>query len=75
MSNSSPKGTVATERLKTDYERRLGIDSGVRFVSREEDLKSFGKHTVYFVLTLGVRIAITKQREARFSLLKTNEAS
>jgi hypothetical protein len=71
----SREGIVATERVKTDYERRLGMDSGVRFVPREEDLKSFGKHTVYFVRTLGLRMAITKQREARFSLLKANDAS
>jgi hypothetical protein len=69
------EGIVATERVKTDYERRLGMDSGVSFVPRDEDLKSFGKQTVYLVATRGLRISIRKQREARFSLLKQNEAS
>lgn len=64
------EGILVTDPVKRDYDRRFGKDSGVRFIPREVDLKSFGKETVYFVRTADVMSARRSHFEARSPLLK-----
>jgi len=63
------EGILSTEPVKRDYERRLGTDSGVRFISRRVDLKSFGQETLYFVVTRELRQVRESHIQARSSLL------
>jgi len=63
------EGNLSTESIKRDYERRLGTDSGVRFIPRKVDLKSFGQETLYFVVTPELRQARVSHLQARSTLL------
>ncbi len=63
------QGIMATESVRRDYERRLGTESGVRFIPREVDLKSFGKETIYFIATPELRNMSRTHLAARNSLL------
>jgi class 3 adenylate cyclase len=65
------EGILVTDPVKRDYDRRFGRDSGVRFIPREVDLKSFGKEIVYFVRTPELMNVRRSHFEARSSLLKT----
>jgi class 3 adenylate cyclase len=64
------EGILVTDPAKRDYDRRFGRDSGVLFIPREVDLKSFGKETVYFVRTPELMDARRSHSERRFALLK-----
>lgn len=63
------EGILSTESVKRDYERRLGKNTGVTFIPRVVDLKSFGKETVYFTFTLEFRAARRRHFNARSTLL------
>jgi|SRR5882672_1297562 len=62
-------GILAANSVKEDYEKRFGAGSGVRFIRREENLKSFGMKTLYLVHASALRRARRSQRIARSSLL------
>lgn len=63
------EGILVSNSVKRDYEKTLGIDSGIRFNPQEMDLKSFGSETVHWTFKPGCRDAIRKQRKARADLL------
>jgi len=63
--------TDIVDPVQQDYDRKFGKDSGVRFIPREVDLKSFGKETVFFVATSELTKARRSHFDARSSLLKT----
>jgi class 3 adenylate cyclase len=63
------EGILLTDSVRRDYERRLGTDSGLRFVPRVEELKSFGKETLYFIGAPALLNVRRSQRIARASLL------
>jgi class 3 adenylate cyclase len=65
-------GILSTESVKRDYERRLGKNTGVTFIPRVVDLKSFGKETVYFTFTPEFRKAMRIHKESRFQTLASN---
>jgi class 3 adenylate cyclase len=65
------EGILVTDQVQRDYDIKFGKDSGVRFIAREADLKSFGKETVFFVATPELAKARRGHFEARSSLLKT----
>jgi class 3 adenylate cyclase len=69
------EGIVVTERVKRDYQRRLGLDSNGRFRERNFELKSFGKETVYLVRSTNSMNVIRIQRAAREKLLQSNKIS
>jgi len=56
-------GILVTNSVQRDYDKRFGESSGVRFIPREVDLKSFGKETVFFVATP----ALKKTRQEKFN--------
>lgn len=59
------EGILSTESVKRDYERRLGSNTGVQFVPREVDLRSFGKETVYFTFKPEFRMVSRLHSNAR----------
>jgi class 3 adenylate cyclase len=63
------EGIVVTKSVRQDYENRFGTDSGVRFVRRDVDLKSFGKQEVHHILSASLRNTMKSQRQARETLL------
>src|SRR5205085_6267583 len=67
------EGILATEPVKRDFERRVGLDSGVRFIPRQVELKSFGSELVYFVRSKNWRDSVKAQRIARGKLLERNK--
>jgi class 3 adenylate cyclase len=70
----SGEGILVTASVKGDYENRFGLDSGVRFVPQDVDLRSFGKQVVYRVRRPNLVQAFRQQREARYKLLETSKA-
>src|SRR2546421_417292 len=70
VQHSIPRDRIlSTESVKRDYERRLGAETGVRFMPEEVDLKSFGKETLYRILTIELREAKRMHFNARAALL------
>ena len=69
------EGIVTTKSVRQDYENRVGTDSGVRFIRREVDLKSFGKQEVHLIRTASLFNAIQRQERARATLLGVNRTS
>jgi class 3 adenylate cyclase len=69
------EGILATDSVKRDYQRRVGLDSGVRFLERRLELKSFGNEVVYIVRSANSMNAIRAQRAAREVLLQGNKSS
>jgi class 3 adenylate cyclase len=63
------EGIYVTKSVKDDYENRFGLNSDVRFIPREEILKSFGTETVYLLRTETYMGARRLQRNARAILL------
>lgn len=63
------EGVLVSDSVMSDYKKTFGVDSGVRFNSRDEPLKSFGVTTVYWTFKPGRLEAIRKQRKARADLL------
>jgi len=68
---SSGEGILVANSVKRDYDKRFGENSGVKFVPKEVELKSFGKETLYLVGTPGLVKAARTHRLARMSLLET----
>lgn len=67
-------GILAANSVQRDFNKRYGDDSGVRFLPREVDLKSFGKETVFFVATRALMNVRQKKYKARKTLLETKKA-
>jgi len=67
------EGILSTESVKRDYSRRLGTNTGVTFIPREVDLKSFGKETVYFTLAPEFRHARRIDARARQLILQSGK--
>lgn len=65
---------MAANSVQRDFNKRYGDDSGVRFLSREVDLKSFGKETVFFVATPALMKVRQEKYRARKALLETTKA-
>jgi len=64
------EGILSTESVKRDYERRLGTNTGVKFIPRVVDMKSFGKETVYFTFTPEFRKASRIHWNARQTIIQ-----
>jgi class 3 adenylate cyclase len=62
-------GIYVTRSVRDDYENRFGAGSGMRFLPREAELKSFGLETVYLVRTETYMGARRLQGIARAELL------
>ena len=70
VQHAVPKeGILISNSVKRDYEKTVGLDSGIRFNPQEMDLKSFGPETAFWIFKPGWRNAIRKQRKARADLL------
>ena len=69
------EGILVTDPVQQDYDRKFGKDSGVRFIPREVDLKSFGKKTVFFIARPELAKARRNHFEARTSLLRAGRTS
>lgn len=67
-------GILTANSVQRDYNKRFGENSGVKFIPREVDLKSFGKETVFFVATPELLRARKSHFEASSSFLKTGGA-
>ncbi|MCU1264284.1 MAG: hypothetical protein JWM21_602 [Acidobacteria bacterium] len=63
------EGILVSDSVKTDYENRLGPDSGVSFVSMKRDLKSFGKQSFWRLDIKPLIEAVQSQKSARTQLL------
>jgi len=57
--------------VKRDYEKTLGVASGVTFRKKKRALKSFGEEELWSARTPSWFEAIKSQREARSRLLGT----
>jgi class 3 adenylate cyclase len=62
-------GILTANSVQRDYNKRFGENSGVKFIPREVDLKSFGKETVFFVATPGLPKVRQQRYLARKALL------
>jgi len=74
VQHALPEGGILTANsVQRDFNKRYGDGSGVKFIPREVDLKSFGKETVYFVAT--PRLLKTRQEKfkARQALLEAKK--
>jgi class 3 adenylate cyclase len=65
------EGIWVSNSVKRDYEKTLGLASGVIFTKRKRTLKSFGEEELWKARTASWFEAIKSQREARRKLLGT----
>lgn len=68
-------GILVANSVQRDFNKRYGDDSGVRFIAREVDLKSFGRETVFFVATPVLMKVRQEKYRARKALLGTKAPS
>lgn len=65
----TPEGILVSNSVMRDNQKTFGLDSPVRFIPRQVDLKSFGKETLYFTFGPGCREAAREHARARIKLL------
>lgn len=66
-------GILTANSVQRDFNKRYGDNSGVKFIPREVDLKSFGKETVFFVATPGLAKMRQEKFKARQALLEATK--